>query len=264
MADNGPQIRFEDGAAYERSMGGWSRLAGTTFLEWLAPKPGLRWIDIGCGNGAFTQVLVDRAAAAEVQGIDRSEAQLAFACSRPAARVAHFRPGDAMAVPFEDARFDAAVMALVIHFVPDPGKAVAEMARVVVPGGMVAAYVWDFTAGGEPTDLIGAELRDMGVALARHPSLDASRMASLRQLWMGARLAAIETREITVQRSFADFEDCWTSLSLTPNVAPTIAAMSQREIDRLKERVRARLQADAGGRIACTARANAVKGRVPG
>ncbi len=257
------QIRFEDGAAYERSMGGWSRLAGEVFLDWLAPKPGLRWIDIGCGNGAFTQVLVDRVAAAEVQAIDRSEAQLAFARTRPAARMAQFRPGDAMAVPFDDRRFDAAVMALVIHFVPDPAKALAEMARVTAPGGIVASYVWDFTAGGGPTDPITAELRAMGVALAKHPSIDASRMASLRRLWTDARLQSVETREIAIERSFADFDDCWTSLSLTPNVAPTITAMSPADAARLKARVQARVVGDATGRIVCDARANAVKGRVP-
>ena len=67
------QIRFDDGAAYERMMGNWSRLAGNIFLDWLAPRSGLRWIDIGCGNGAFTELLIERCAPAEVQGIDPSE-----------------------------------------------------------------------------------------------------------------------------------------------------------------------------------------------
>ena len=94
------QIRYDDGAGYERYMGGWSRLAGEVFLDWLAPRPGLRWIDIGCGNGAFTELLVQRCAPAEVQGIDPSEAQLAFARARPAAHGAAFHQGDAMALPF--------------------------------------------------------------------------------------------------------------------------------------------------------------------
>src|SRR5213593_2404446 len=134
------QIRFDDGAAYERVMGAWSRPAGEIFLDWLAPPVGLRWIDIGCGNGAFTEILVERCAPVEVQGVDPSEGQLAFALERPAACVAQFRLGDAMALPFPKDRFDAAVMALVIFFVPDPAKGVAEMVRVVGPGGIVAAY----------------------------------------------------------------------------------------------------------------------------
>src|SRR5882724_456231 len=98
-------IRFEDGAGYEKMMGVWSRLAGEVFLDWLAPAPGLRWLDVGCGSGAFSQLLVDRCAPAEVQGIDPSEAQLAFARSRPAARLAQFRQGNAMALPFAEDRF---------------------------------------------------------------------------------------------------------------------------------------------------------------
>ena len=77
-------IRFDDGAAYERFMGKWSQLASETFLDWLAPEPGLRWLDVGCGNGAFTEMLVERCAPVSVQGIDPCEAQLAFARTRPA------------------------------------------------------------------------------------------------------------------------------------------------------------------------------------
>ena len=120
-----PQIRFEDGAAYERTMGVRSRLAGEIFLDWLAPRSGLEWIDIGCGSGAFTELIVERCAPVEVQGIDPSEAQLGFARGRTAARIAQFRQGDALALPFADDRFDAAIMALVIFFVPDPATGVA-------------------------------------------------------------------------------------------------------------------------------------------
>ena len=72
-------IRFDDGAAYERYMGKWSQLAGETFLDWLAPTAGLRWLDVGCGNGAFTEMLVERCAPVSVDGIDPAEGQLAFA-----------------------------------------------------------------------------------------------------------------------------------------------------------------------------------------
>jgi ubiquinone/menaquinone biosynthesis C-methylase UbiE len=135
------KIRFDDGAAYEQMMGIWSRFAGEIFLDWLAPPPGWRWIDVGCGSGAFTELLVERCAPGEVLGIDPSEGQLAFARARPASRVAEFRQGDAMALPFPADRFDAAVMALVLVFVPEPAKGLAEMVRVVRPGGTVAAYV---------------------------------------------------------------------------------------------------------------------------
>jgi SAM-dependent methyltransferase len=260
MADN--EIRFDDGAAYERYMGKWSQLAGETFLDWLAPQSGLRWLDVGCGNGAFTEMLVERCAPAAVHGIDPSEAQLAYARTRPALRGAQFRQGDAIALPYADDAFDAAVMPLVIFFVPDPAKGVAEMARVVCPGGTVAAYGWDMLGGGFPYDALWTEVRAMGVAVPLPPSPDASRIGTMRDLWTGAGLADVETREITVQRTFADFDDYWTTVLGGPSVGRQLAAMSSEDLANLQTRVRARMPAAASGRITYGARANAVKGRV--
>src|ERR1700722_16829568 len=197
------QIRFNDGAAYERYMGKWSQLAGEIFLDWLASKPGLRWLDVGCGNGAFTEMLVERCEPALVQGVDPSEGQLAFARTRPVSRVAQFRQGDAMALPFPDDAFDAAVMPLVIFFVPDPPKGVAEMARVVRPDGVVTAYGWDLFEGGFPYPALQAEMGGMGVAVPMPPNPDASRLETVLDLWTRGGLEAIETRGITVQRTFA-------------------------------------------------------------
>jgi SAM-dependent methyltransferase len=255
-------IRFDDGAAYEQMMGIWSRLAGEIFLQWLAPPPKLRWIDVGCGNGAFTELLVERAAPSEVQGIDPSEGQLAYARTRAAGRRARFSQGDAMALPFPDHRFDAAVMALVLVFVPDPRKGVEEMVRVVGSGGIVASYMWDMLGGGFPLDPILLEMREMGIAAPRPPRMEASRMDALREMWMGAGLADIQTREITVRRTFLHFDDLWSSNLKSPTVGPTVAAMAAGDVETLKDRLRARLPADAKGRIAFDARAHAIRGRV--
>ena len=179
------QIRFDDGAAYERYMGKWSQLAGGSFLDWLAPAAGLRWLDVGCGNGAFTELLTERCAPTEIQGVDPSDAQLSFARGRHRAGVAQFQSGDATALPFAEDRFDAAAMALVIFFVPEPAKGVAEMARVVRPGGLVASYAWDIEGGGFPAEPILAELRAMGFPPVRPPSFAASRMENLLALWRG-------------------------------------------------------------------------------
>ena len=258
-------IQFNDGAAYERYMGAWSRLAGEQFLDWLAPQPGLRWLDVGCGNGAFTEMIVARCAPATVDGIDPSEEQLAFAAARPALRAAitHFQRSDAMALPFPADTFDAAVMPLVIFFVPDPPKGVAEMVRVVRLDGIVAAYAWDLPGGGFPYQALHDEMRALGATVPLPPSPDASRIDAMEQLWTGAGLETIETKEISVQRTFANFEDYWTTIHGGPSVGRALATMTPHDTALLQERMRARLPADASGQITCSARANAVKGHVP-
>lgn len=257
------KIRFDVGAAYEQMMGIWSRLAGEVFLDWLAPPSGMRWIDVGCGNGAFTQLLVERCAPAEVQGIDPSEGQLAFARSRSTSGVTEFRLGDAMALPFPADRFDAAVMALVIIFVPEPAKGIAEMVRVVRPGGTVATYMWDMLGGGFPLDPVLDEMRAMGLTPPRPPQMEASRLEALRGLWTGAGLEGVESREITVRRTFKDFDDFWMTKLKSPSIASAVAAMPSADIETLKGRVRAALPADAEGTIAYGARAHAIEGHLP-
>jgi SAM-dependent methyltransferase len=266
MKDNSmaePQIRFDDGAGYERMMGTWSRIAGNVFLDWLKPAPGLRWIDVGCGNGAFTELLTERCAPREIQGVDPSDAQLDFARARHKAGVAHFQQGDAMALPLADDSFDAAVMALVIFFVPDPPRGVAEMARVVRPGGLITSYAWDVEGGGFPHEPVLAELRAMGLPPIRPPSFAAARMENLRALWSGAGLVQLETRVISVQRTFADFDDYWSAALLGASIKAALAMMTPDQVERLKDRVQTRLEADHGKPVTMSARANAIHGRVP-
>src|SRR5437763_1617249 len=182
----------------------------------------------------FTARLLDRVAPAEVQGVDPSAAQLAFARERHAGR-AQFHQGDAMALPFPARRFDAAVMALVIFFVPEPAKGLSEMVRVVAPGGIVAAYAWDMMGGGYPGEPIRAEMKALGVELPSPPSPGASRLEAPRQLWTGAGLDAVEMREIPVSRSFSDFDAFWSISLLAATIGPTVAAMPAGDAARLKE-----------------------------
>jgi SAM-dependent methyltransferase len=259
-----PAIRFDDGAAYEDFMGAWSRPVGEVFLDWLAPPAGWRWADVGCGNGAFSEMLLDRTAPSEVHGIDPSHAQLAFARTRLPDRPVRFTQGDAMALPLADASVDAAVMALVIFFVPEPARGVAEMARVVRPGGGVSAYSWDLTGGGFPYAALREELAAIGVTMAWPPQPEASRIDVMHDLWTAAGLVDLQTREITVERSFTDFDTFWRAAQKGPRVAPQVGGLSTADAGVLTERLRARFPPDAEGRIRVTARAGAIQGRRPG
>jgi SAM-dependent methyltransferase len=243
-------------------MSPWSRLAGETFLAWLAPSPGLRWLDVGCGTGAFAELLAERCAPTEVQGVDPSEGQLAIARTRSRTCGAAFLQGDAMALPFEPQRFDAAVMALVIFFVPDPRKGVAEMARVVRPGGWVAAYAWDVLCGGFPFDPIWEGIRAAGETPHLPPNPSASGLEALRDLWTVGGLQAVDTCEIVVERTFPSFEKYWATSTITDGVRSSLEALSVGQRDALKAGVRTRMPADPTGRVTWRARANAVKGRV--
>ncbi len=258
-----PMIQYNDGAAYDRMMGVWSRMVGDVFLDWLAPAPGLVWADIGCGSGAFSNLLAARCAPAKIFGIDPSEAQLEQARKSPSARIAEFRQGDAMALPYADNSVDAAVMALVLFLLPDPSKGVAEMMRVVKPGGEVSAYAWDIRGGGHPQEPVAAEFGPTGKSILVPPNAPVSRMDALRAAWADAGLEQIECRVIKVRRSFADFEEFWAITITTTLLKPVIAALSPEAISALKERVRPRLPPAADGSISYDAWCNAIKGCKP-
>jgi ubiquinone/menaquinone biosynthesis C-methylase UbiE len=253
-----PQIRFDDGAAYERMMGVWSAIAGKVFLDWLQPAKSLTWADIGCGNGAFTQLIVERCAPNRVLGIDPSPGQIAYARTRLTSAPVELTTGDAMALPYADNSVDIATMALVMFFVPDPKKGLAEMIRVAKPGGQVAAYVWDLPGGGFPADPIWVELAAAGRPVPQPPSAAISKMDALTALWASG-LDNVETKVIEVERSFSGFDDYWDACTGSSSIKGAVAALSPEQIAQVKARARDRLPGK-GARF--TARAHAAKGKV--
>jgi SAM-dependent methyltransferase len=253
---------FADGKAYERLMGRWSRLAGEKFLDWLDAPKNLKWLDVGCGNGAFTEVLIARCSPAAVIGVDPSEGQLAYARGRPGTTRAEFRVADAQALPFADNSFDAATMALVIVFIPDPVKAARELVRVVRPGGVVASYMWEFPDG-FPLAPLAATMKDLGLTPPERPNVQASGRDAMRAIWKEGGLTAIETEVIRIRVSFSSFDDFWDSTTVP--VGPSGKALSElspSSREQLKTRLRERLPIAADGSIAYEAFANAVKGIV--
>ena len=155
-------------------------------------------------------------------------------------------------------------MALVIFFVPEPVKGVAEMVRVTKPGGTISAYAWDMFGGGFPLEALRAEVRALGGVPPSPPSSEASRIEVMQKLWTDAGIQAVETRAITVQRTFESFEDYWSVSSSRGSSANTaLTGLGPEKIAELKERMRKKLPPDSTGRITYSATANAVKGTLP-
>lgn len=256
-----PQSMFSDGAAYEQHMGRWSKIAGRKFLDWLAPPKGLRWLDCGCGNGSFTEEILNNAAPSAVTGVDPSEGQIAFARQRSKSGIVTFQVGDAQALPLPDASVDASVMALAIAFVPDPAKGVSELARVTRAGGTVASYMWDIKGFGVPHSPIYKAIKEIGLEAPRPPSFEASVFEAGRNLWRDAGLKDVETTIIRINVTFKDFDDFWQSntLPVGPH-AKFVNALSPEKKDELRSILRKSLPTAADGSITYEAFANAVKG----
>jgi ubiquinone/menaquinone biosynthesis C-methylase UbiE len=253
--------QFTDGEAYERLMGRWSRVVGRQFLNWIMIPPGKAWLDLGCGNGAFTEEICAFAQPSSVVGIDPAEAQLAFARTRPALKDVAFQVGDAQALPFDDGQFDASVMALAISFVPDATKAVAELARVTRSGGTVATYMWDLPGGGLPLAPIYRALRKLQHLPPMPSNAAVSKIEALHSLWQEAGLASIQTQVFKIEVVFDDFEDFW--FSNTIRIGPQGKFMDSLDatvIEQLRMELENTLPILPDGRVVYGAHANAVKG----
>jgi ubiquinone/menaquinone biosynthesis C-methylase UbiE len=257
-------IRFNDGEAYERFMGRWSRVVGAVFLDWLAAPPNARWLDVGCGTGAFTRLVVETRSPIAVTAIDPLPSQIDHARRQPIAQRAEFQVADAQQLPFPDGAFDVVASALVINFIPDRPRALAEMHRVGRRGGIVAGYVWDFAGERGTASPLRHALRQIGVEPPVMPGFEDSRLASLESLFKGAGLDEIATRTIDIAVAFANFDEFWRAQM--PAYNPTtkaIMALPESDHARFIERLHAMLPAGPDGSIAYSARAHAVKARVP-
>jgi ubiquinone/menaquinone biosynthesis C-methylase UbiE len=260
MSENKSYFLSSEG--YDLAMGRWSRGVGEKFLDWLGLLPGLRWLDVGCGTGAFTELLLDRCSPTEVSAIDPLEDQIALAREKTQSDCIDYRQGDASALPYEDAQFDVAVMALVAQFLPDPQKAMSEICRVVKPGGTIAAYVWDLGEWGSPGQPVNQALKSMGFAGMRPPpSVQLRAMDALADLFSDSGLADVDRHVIEIRVDFKSFDEFW-AIRVTNALTRISDEMTAADIERLKSILKDRLVDERSGEISYTARANAVRGAV--
>lgn len=202
---------FADARGYELLMGRWSRLLARELVGFTRLGEDDRVLDVGCGTGSLTEVIVATRAGAEVVGVDPSPSFVASARDRVRDPRARFETGDAQRLAFPNGAFDCTMAMLVLNFVPDPGAAVAEMRRVTRPGGCVAACVWDY--GGEMSMLRSfwdAAVRVDPSAAPRHEGrMPLCRRGELEALWRATGLEDVREDGITIDTRFATFVDFW-------------------------------------------------------
>jgi SAM-dependent methyltransferase len=251
-------MSFEVAAdAYDRFMGRFSRLLSPQMADLAGIRPGQDALDVGAGTGALTAELVERLGAAHVTAIEPSDAFVSALRERfPDVRIEH---GSAEALPFPDDTFDAAIAQLVVHFMKDPARGIAEMARVTRPGGAIAACVWDHAGGTGPVNLFWAAAHDVtDPGGADEAGLAGAREGHLVELFGGAGLANVEGSVVVADLEMATFDEYWTPFER--GVGPA-GAYLQKLDEGDRERVRARARELAGSEpFTIKARAWAARG----
>jgi len=265
MADATRPHVWSDTDAYEAYMGRWSRPVAEAALVWLGLATRLTWLDVGCGTGALTQAILDKADPRAILGVDPSADFVATATGEIADPRVRFAVGDACALAVPDDAYDAVVAGLVLHFVPDPQLAVREMARAARRGGTVAAYVWDFACEGQFTGYFWQAATALDpAAAAQDPSRQCALCHSepLAALFTGTGLQAVTVQAIVVPIVFRDFDDYWRP-HLMGGSSPAqryVASQGAGPREALRERLQTELPTAGDGSIPLRGHLWAVRG----
>ena len=204
-----PAKLFQNAEAYEQIMGRWSRRLAPLLIQFGGLRDGDRVVDVGCGTGSLTFALPGFAKVSAVAGIDLVPGYVDFAKSRNKDSRITFQQGDACNLPFEDNSFDRAYSMLVLHFIPDSVKAVSEMRRVVRPGGMVTAAVWDEYGGLPHHRMLVDVATTLDPSVERHLFLPLTAPGEMEKLWRDLGMRDVEQNSISIRMEFSNFDDYW-------------------------------------------------------
>ena len=239
-------VRSADG--YERLMGRWSRVLAVPFIEFAGVADGERILDVGCGTGSLTFALPQAADLAEIAAIDFSPVFVAAAQQRNTDPRITIAQGDACAIPFPDGRFDRALSLLVLHFVPQADQAVAEMRRVVRPGGVVAAAVWDHLGGMTATrmmwDTVAAQDDEARRLRSQYFFQPMMRPDELRRSFVARGLVDVSQTSLLIRMHYENFADYWEPIAAGEGpLGKYVAALDPVRRARTDEAVRAAYEA---------------------
>lgn len=252
------------GIAYEKFMGRWSTLVAREFLNWLAISPARTWLDVGCGTGSLTRLILETHQPKEIVGIDSSAGFIAHAQRSITDPAVHFRIGRAQSLELDSNSMDAVVSGLVLNFVPGPEAAVLEMLRVAKPGGRVGIFIWDYADGMQMLRYFwdaAVELDPKAQELDEGVTFPLCRAGQLESLVREAGLKGVEARAIEVGTVFQNFDDYWLPFLGGVGIAPRYTmSLDGQDRQRLEDKLRSSLPVDERGSISLIARAWAVKG----
>jgi SAM-dependent methyltransferase len=255
---------WEDGSAYESYVGRWSRLVAIPFVHWLALPAGSAWLDFGCGSGALTVTILSEGSPRQVVGCDRSTGYVDYARQHTTDPRAKFVVADLSDLPALVDGFDACVAGLVLNFLPHPADAVAALATRVRPGGIIAAYVWDYEDGMQLMRVFwdaAVALDPTAQALDEGVRFPQCRPDPLRRIFEGAGLQHVEIRSLDVPTVFQGFDDYWRPFLGGQGPAPTyLMSLSPERREQIRDAIQRSLPADGTGRIALMARVWAIRG----
>ena len=258
---------FALGEGYELYMGRWSRLIAPAYAAFAGVKDGERILDVGTGTGALATTLASLLPGSAILGVDASAGFIEHAKTKARSGRVQFEVGDAQALRFGDASFDRAASLLVLNFVPDAGKAVAEMRRVTRRGGTVSACTWDYGEGMESLRIFWDEAvaLDPAAAPKHERNMKLSRAGELRALWNAAGLREVREEALVIAQAFSSFDDYWAPfLRGTGPGGAYVASRPEARRAELEARLRERLLGGRGdGAFTLKARAWCVKGEVP-
>lgn len=259
------QDAWQSGDPYEYYMGRWSKLIAEQFVDWLSPKPGREWLDIGCGSGALSEAIINRHDPKAVIAIDQSEGFVRTAQQRLGSN-ASCKVGNALSIPLDSASVDIAVSGLVLNFIPEPEKALAEMLRVTRKGGTVAVYIWDYAGKMEFLNSFwdtAVELDPGAAALHEGRRFSDASAEQLIGVFSRAGFTEIEAAALEIVTRFADFDDYWNPMLGGQGPAPTyVSKLDDAERNHLRNALERKLSAEKDGSISLAARAWATKGVV--
>jgi SAM-dependent methyltransferase len=203
--------------SYDCFMGRYSAQLAAQMSDLAGVRAGQRVLDVGSGTGMLTDELLRRTE--NVSAIDPSEPFVAALTKRhPEVNV---RLGAAEELPYGDGAFDAALAQLVVHFMSDPVRGLAEMARVTRDGGVVAACVWDHAGGQTPVAPFWQAARELDPDVHDEGDLAGGRAGHLTELFEAAGLRDVEETSLPVRGEHATFEEWWEPFTLGVGPAGT-------------------------------------------